>query len=51
VVFAVLDKGSDGKNAGRDKLGNFGPFERLLGGVLFAEDSDWVMVKDVGKGG
>ena len=34
VVFAVLDKGSDGANAGIDREGNFKIFERILTGVL-----------------
>lgn len=37
VVFAVLDKGSDGKNAARSGEGNFGPFEKILGDVVFVE--------------
>ncbi|KIW04254.1 uncharacterized protein PV09_04559 [Verruconis gallopava] len=39
VVFAVLDKGSDGDNAGRGGEGNFGTFERILGDVEFAAGS------------
>ena len=34
VVFAVLDKGSDGANAGIDREGNFKIFERVLTGLL-----------------
>jgi uncharacterized protein (TIGR02452 family) len=40
VVFAVLDKGSDGKNAGKGGVGNFDTFERILGGVAFVEGKD-----------
>jgi len=34
VVFAVLDKGSDGANAGIDREGNFKIFERVLTELL-----------------
>jgi hypothetical protein len=34
VVFAVLDKGSDGDNGARDYDGNFATFERVLGGLV-----------------
>jgi hypothetical protein len=33
VVFAVLDKGSDGSNGGMDREGNFKIFERVLAGL------------------
>ena len=35
IVFAVLDKGSDGNNAGRAGVGNFGMFATILGGKDF----------------
>jgi uncharacterized protein (TIGR02452 family) len=34
VVFAVLDKGSDGDNGSRDQNGNFATFHRQLDGVV-----------------
>jgi uncharacterized protein (TIGR02452 family) len=46
VMFAVLDKGSDGKNAGRGGLGNFGVFEKILGGVVFTGAESGVQLED-----
>jgi uncharacterized protein (TIGR02452 family) len=40
VVFAVLDKGSAGTNAGKGGKGNFGAFEEILGGVVFDGGQD-----------
>ncbi|TID20546.1 mitochondrial chaperone BCS1 [Venturia nashicola] len=34
IVFAVLDKGSDGDNGARDNNGNFAVFERVLNGLV-----------------
>ena len=34
VVFAVLDKGSAGTNAGRGGKGNFDVFDHVVGNVL-----------------
>lgn len=34
IVFAVLDKGSDGDNGARDNDGNFAVFERVLDGLV-----------------
>jgi len=34
IVFAVLDKGSDGDNGARDHDGNFATFERVLDGLV-----------------
>lgn len=34
IVFAVLDKGSDGDNGARDHNGNFAIFERILKGLV-----------------
>jgi uncharacterized protein (TIGR02452 family) len=34
LVFAVLDKGSDGDNGARDRQGNFATFHRHLDGLI-----------------
>ena len=44
VVFAVLDKGSAGTNAGRGGKGNFDVFEMILGGVRFEGGGEGEMV-------
>lgn len=44
VVFAVLDKGSAGTNAGVGGKGNFGAFGEILGGVVFDGHQDGSMV-------
>lgn len=43
VVFAVLDRGSDGRNGGI-RMGNYEPFMEMLGGWAFVEGGNPVKI-------